>query len=123
MQKNQLVQTLDHRDVSLNCPNCQSPRVEALGYARKIGGGVGTVAGVASGAAGVLGGAEAGAALGSFAGPLGVLFGGLFGAVLGGVAGGVVGCTAGAQLGDAVDANVLQNYRCLSCGYAFGKQG
>lgn len=123
MQKNQLVQSRDQREVSFNCPNCRSTRVSALGYARKVGGAVGAVAGVASGAAGILGGAEAGAALGVFAGPLGILVGGLFGAVLGGVAGGVVGCAAGAQLGDVVDSNVLENYRCLSCGYTFGEQG
>ena len=43
MKNNQSVQILNDHEVSLNCPNCRSPRVLALGYARKIGGTVGTV--------------------------------------------------------------------------------
>lgn len=104
------------------CPHCRSTHVETLGYGRRIGGTVGTVAGAASGAAGAMGGAEMGVVVGLLAGPLGAILGGIAGALMGGLAGAAVGGVAGSQLGGVVDENILDNYRCYSCGHSFGEQ-
>lgn len=109
-------------NMASTCPRCQSRHIETLGYGRRICGTVGTVAGAASGAAGAMGGAEMGAAVGLLAGPLGALLGGVAGALIGGLAGAAVGGVAGSQLGRVVDENILDNYRCYSCGYTFGEQ-
>ena len=67
--------------MSLQCPKCQSEKIDIKNTAKKAGGAVGTIGGL----------------------------------VVGGIAGG----TAGAALGEVVDENILDNYFCLSCEYAF----
>jgi phage tail tape-measure protein len=102
-----------------HCPNCQSDRIGTRNTGRKAGGAIGTVAGAASGAAGALGGAEIGGTVGAVAGPAGALLGAFAGAILGGLFGGAAGGAVGASLGETVDANILDNYRCLACGHCF----
>jgi len=104
------------------CPKCQSVRIETRNQARKVGGAIGTVAGAVSGAAVVLSGAEMGATVGLVAGPFGAMLGGIAGAVLGALVGGTAGCAAGAALGEMVDDKVLNNYRCLACGYTYNSK-
>jgi hypothetical protein len=41
------------------------------------------------------------------------------GAVIGALLGGATGASAGVILGDVLDERVLDNYRCLACGYSF----
>lgn len=105
-----------------HCPHCRSPRVETLNVARKAGGTIGSVAGATGGMAMALSGAEAGAAVGAIGGPIGSVFGGLAGAVIAGLLGSAAGCAAGSAVGSAIDDAVLDNYRCRSCGHAFGTQ-
>jgi hypothetical protein len=105
--------------MTVSCPKCRSPGVETRHHARKAGGAVGTVAGMASGIGIALSGAEIGATVGIIAGPPGAACGAIAGAVIAGLICGAAGCAAGAAFGEAVDAKVLDNYRCLACGYTF----
>lgn len=103
----------------IRCPRCLSSRIDTRNLARKAGSTIGSVAGATGGMAAALAGAETGAVVGSFAGPLGTVFGGLAGAVIAGLAGSAAGCAAGSVVGAAIDANVLDNYRCLACQHVF----
>ncbi|MGF6533226.1 DNA-directed RNA polymerase subunit RPC12/RpoP [Paraburkholderia sp. GAS206C] len=109
-------------DAPMRCPHCGSMHLETLNVARMAGGTIGSVAGATSGFALALSGAEAGAAVGAIGGPIGAVFGGLTGAVLAGLLGSAAGNAAGSAVGAAIDENMLDNYRCLSCGHAFGAQ-
>lgn len=101
------------------CPRCNSHNVEELGYGRRVGGAIGTVAGATGGIMTVLLGARTGATVGAVAGPVGVAAGGLVGALLAGLTGATVGGIAGSALGDVVDSNVLANIHCLSCDHTY----
>lgn len=103
----------------IRCPRCLSSRVDTRNLARKAGSTIGSVAGATGALTAALAGAETGAAVGSVAGPLGTVFGGLAGAVIAGLAGSAAGCAAGSVVGAAIDANVLDNYRCLGCQHVF----
>ena len=109
-------------DAAQRCPHCNSPRVDTLNIGRKAGSTIGSVAGATSGMAMAFSGAEAGAAVGAIGGPLGSVFGGLAGAVIAGLLGSAAGCAAGSAVGAAIDENVLDNYRCMSCGHTFSAQ-
>jgi DNA-directed RNA polymerase subunit RPC12/RpoP len=109
-------------DTSTRCPRCNSARIDTLNVARTAGSTIGSVAGATGGFAMAISGAEAGAAVGAFGGPLGALFGGLTGAVLAGLLGSAAGNAAGSAVGAAIDENMLDNYRCLTCGHTFGAQ-
>ena len=109
-------------DVARRCPHCSSSRISTLNIGRKAGSTIGSVAGATSGMAMTLSGAEAGAVVGAIGGPLGSVFGGLAGAVIAGLLGSAAGCAAGSAVGAAIDENVLDNYRCLSCGHTFSAQ-
>jgi len=104
------------------CPKCQSKRVDIDNRARKAGGLIGTMAGSTSAMAYALSGAETGMTVGRLVGPTGMMLGGLAGAIIAGLIGGAVGCKAGAAVGEVIDATVLNNYRCLSCGHHFSKR-
>ncbi|WP_244255700.1 complement resistance protein TraT [Burkholderia vietnamiensis] len=106
---------------SIRCTRCQSGHIEALNYARRAGGAIGTAAGASGAVAMALSGAEVGAAVGMLAGPVGSAVGGIAGAILAGLVGGAAGCVAGSSLGEVIDANILDNYRCITCGFTFGK--
>lgn len=103
----------------LRCPHCLSSRIDTRNLARKAGSTIGSVAGATGAMTAALAGAETGAVVGSVAGPLGSVFGGLAGAVIAGLAGSAAGCAAGSVVGAAIDANVLDNYRCLACEHVF----
>jgi hypothetical protein len=107
---------------SLVCPSCQSDRIHWKNHGRRIGGAVGTLAGATAGLSGATAGAETGALIGMIAGPAGVALGSLAGAIFGGLLGASVGCTAGSKAGEVIDATVLENLLCLSCGYEFDEQ-
>ncbi|WP_232453836.1 hypothetical protein [Burkholderia ubonensis] len=109
-------------DVMHRCPQCNSSRVDTLNIGRKAGSTIGSVAGATSGMAMAFSGAEAGAAVGAIGGPLGSVFGGVAGAVIAGLLGSAAGCAAGSAVGAAIDENVLDNYRCMSCGHTFSAQ-
>ncbi|MCA8284500.1 hypothetical protein LGN21_33455 [Burkholderia cepacia] len=109
-------------DAAQRCPHCNSSRVDTLNIGRKAGSTIGSVAGATSGMAMAFSGAEAGAAVGAIGGPLGSVFGGLAGAVIAGLLGSAAGCAAGSAVGAAIDENVLDNYRCMSCGHTFSAQ-
>jgi hypothetical protein len=46
---------------------------------------------------------------------VGTITGGIIGCLLGGATGGALG----AKLGEVVDQNILNNFICLDCGFAF----
>lgn len=102
------------------CPHCSSSQIDTLDIGRKAGSTLGSVAGATGGMAMALSGAEAGAVMGAVGGPIGSIFGGLAGAVIAGLVGSAAGCAAGSAVGSALDENVLDNYRCRSCGHVFG---
>ncbi|BDT66689.1 hypothetical protein os1_08530 [Comamonadaceae bacterium OS-1] len=108
--------------MTIQCPKCHSKSIDTQDYAKKVGGTIGTVAGAASGMAGALSGAEVGLIAGTVLDPGDSVLGVIACAVLGGLLGGVAGCTMGAKLGEVVDSNILDNCRCLSCGYRFSPQ-
>lgn len=101
------------------CPSCESFRTEQRHIARRVCSAVGAAAGATSGAVAVLSGAETGAAIGALGGPIGAMCGGVAGAVLAGLVAGAAGCATGAAFGDALDRQVLNNWRCLACGRTF----
>lgn len=102
------------------CPQCQSPKIEALHTARRIGGTVGTTAGAAGAFAAAMTGAESGATVGAIvAGPPGMAIGAFMGAILAAIAGGTVGGAAGIVLGNQVDEKILRNHVCHACGHEF----
>ncbi|MBP7780177.1 MAG: hypothetical protein KA045_01410 [Burkholderiaceae bacterium] len=105
------------------CPLCQSERIETKDYAKKAGGFLGLIGGAASGIASARNGAQigtvVGATVGFVAGPLGSRLGSLAGAIIGGLVGAAAGAVSGAKLGQTVDDKILDNYRCLACGYCF----
>lgn len=105
---------------SLRCPHCGSSHIDTLNVGRRAGSAIGSVAGATSGFAMALSGAEAGAAVGAIGGPVGAVFGGLAGAVVAGLLGSAAGSVAGSAVGGVLDDNVLDNYRCQSCGHCFG---
>lgn len=109
-------------NASTRCPRCNSAHIDTLNVARMAGSTIGSVAGATGGFAMAISGAEAGAAVGAIGGPIGALFGGLTGAVLAGLLGSAAGNAAGSAVGAAIDENMLDNYRCLSCGHTFGAQ-
>lgn len=115
-------EALPASDSPLRCPHCQSARVDTLNVGRKAGSTIGSVAGATSCVAMALSGAETGVTVGAIGGPVGSIFGGIAGAVIAGLLGSAAGSAAGSALGAAIDDNILDNYRCLSCGHAFGAQ-
>ncbi|WP_232438248.1 hypothetical protein [Burkholderia ubonensis] len=114
--------TSSQNDIARHCPHCNSSRIGTLNIGRKAGSTIGSVAGATSGMAMAFSGAEAGAAVGAIGGPLGSVFGGVAGAVIAGLLGSAAGCAAGSAVGAAIDENVLDNYRCMSCGHTFSAQ-
>lgn len=105
--------------MSEQCPNCLSVRIGKNNYGKKTAGVVGASAGTYGGYAAATLCAQAGAALGIVAGPVGATMGGIGGAVIGALLGGATGASAGVILGDVLDDRVLDNLRCLDCGYSF----
>ena len=109
------------------CPQCQSERIETKDYAKKAGGFLGLIGGAASGIASARNGVEVGtivgASVGLIAGPIGSRAGSLAGAIIGGLVGAAAGAVSGARLGQTVDDKILDNYRCLACGYCFSLNG
>lgn len=105
------------------CPYCQSARVRAQRWGRKIGSAIGTFAGAATFDASLTHSVPlslgAGAMAGVLRSPLAPAVGTVAGAVLAAMAAAVAGCALGAALGDAIDANVLENHQCLVCGRRF----
>jgi uncharacterized membrane protein len=49
----------------------------------------------------------------------GAIIGGVSGALLGAVSGGVAGAAVGTKLGDVIDNDLLDNFECTSCDFAF----
>ncbi|MGG1945717.1 hypothetical protein AB1286_12985 [Trinickia sp. NRRL B-1857] len=115
-------EALPSRDSPLQCPHCQSARIDTLNVGRKAGSTIGSVAGATSCVAMALSGAETGATVGAIGGPVGSIFGGIAGAVIAGLLGSAAGSAAGSAVGAVIDDNILDNYRCLSCGSSFGAQ-
>ena len=104
-----------------DCPHCRSTHVTTTNLARKSAVMLGGLAGGISSAATVWNGARIGATLGSAAGPAGAMLSAVAGAVLAALAGAAAGCAAGGVVGDLIDHKVLNNYRCLGCGYRFSR--
>lgn len=105
--------------MSDKCPHCLSQRIGKNNYGKKAAGVVGASAGTYGGYVAAATGAHAGAKLGIVAGPGGATVGGIGGAVIGALLGGATGASAGVILGDILDERVLDNLRCLDCGYSF----
>ena len=103
----------------LNCPKCDSRRINTRHYGRRTGSTIGALAGAVGVAASVYRGAELGALAGTLTGPVGTVIGTVTGAVIGGLIGGATGGAIGAKLGEVIDFNILDNHRCLDCGFTF----
>jgi len=56
---------------------------------------------------------------GTVTGPVGTVVGTITGGVIGCLLGGATGGALGAKLGEVVDQNILNNHKCLECGFAF----
>lgn len=105
-------------DVVWPCPECQSLRIEIRNHGRRIGGAIGTAAGATSAFVMALSGGEAGAVVDLIAGSIGSACG----AIIAGLVGGAAGCATGVVFGEVLDSNVLDNYRCRTCGHAFSNR-
>ena len=103
-----------------HCPLCSSAQVEQRQRARRIGSIIGTIAGAIGGASRALAGYEIGLAVGAASfGPPGAALGAISGAVVSALMGGTTGGVIGTKLGSAIDATILDDYRCLSCQHTF----
>lgn len=92
------------------CPCCQSAHVKCRNIGRKAG----SALGVLFGAAGVI------SSLSAMTGvPGGVILGHVAQVLMRAMVGGASGCAVGAALGEVVDENILENYRCLRCRHSF----
>jgi hypothetical protein len=103
----------------LNCPKCDSRRIDTRHYGRRTGSTIGALAGAVGVAASIYRGAELGAMAGTLTGPVGTVIGTVTGAIIGGLLGGATGGAVGAKLGEVIDINILENHRCLDCGFTF----
>lgn len=104
----------------MNCPNCQSERVQPRQLGRKSAAGIGFFTGAAVGAISVLRGAQTGVVVGTVAlGPAGAVAGGVAGAALAALFAGSAGAAMGAALGTVADENFMDNRECLDCGFTF----
>ncbi|MBV8500250.1 MAG: hypothetical protein JO006_00870 [Paucibacter sp.] len=101
------------------CPRCKSDSVARRNLGRKTIGAIGAAIGLFAGWAGTAGGAEAGMAIGAAGGPAGMAAGSILGALIGALAAGASACVAGSILGQRMDDNVLDTYRCLDCDFTF----
>jgi len=108
--------------MNLNCPKCHSTRIGAKNVGRKTGAVIGTVAGAASGMSDILRRVPPDWAKAPFALTPTAPYSTIASAILGGLFGGAAGCAVGATLGEAVDEQILDNWQCLACGYAFSQQ-
>lgn len=113
--------TMRDPPLDLPCPNCGSTRIDRLRRGEQAGGFIGFLAGAAGAGMRAWRGAEIGAAVGAFAGPGGIATGAILGAVMAALAGGALGGEIGAGLGSALDARLLDNCRCLTCGHTFNR--
>lgn len=105
----------------LCCPKCDSPRVGPRNLARKTGGAIGAVAGATGGIAVALSNSNSSPASVLVAAPVGAVCGAIAGAVIAGLVGGAAGCATGSAFGEIVDEKVLDNFRCMACGYLFSR--
>ena len=105
--------------MTLNCPKCDSRRINTRHYGRRTGSTIGALAGAVGVAASVYRGAELGALAGTLTGPVGTVIGTVTGAIIGGLIGGATGGALGAKLGEVIDFNILDHHRCLECGFTF----
>lgn len=104
----------------MRCPKCHSEQIEQPHWGRRagtlLGGGLGLWGAFS---AGVCAGGEGGALVGLVGGPAGSVAGSCAGAVIGGLAAVTAAALAGSKLGDVFDAQVLDDNKCLECGYRF----
>jgi len=107
---------------SISCPRCGSPEIVSRNFARKICSVIGTFAGAAHSVAESLARPQRIPTLSSVTGPFDVPIGGFSGAVMKALLGGAAGCAAGAMVGSAIDDNILNNYKCESCGHTFSNR-
>ena len=105
--------------MTLTCPKCNSGQIGTRNRARKAGGTIGMAAGATTGAAGLFHGGRAGWATASIIAPPSMPYTKIAAAIIGGIIGATTGCAIGVALGELVDDRVLDNYRCLACGYTF----
>lgn len=92
------------------CPCCQSAQVKCRNIGRKAG----SALGILFGAAGVV------SSLSAMTGvPGSVILGHAAQVLMKAMVGGASGCAVGAALGEVVDDNILENYRCRSCRHSF----
>lgn len=94
------------------CPQCESSRVVCRDRAKKVGSALGALTGTAWGAVRAMRGVRLGGPEDTGKGPTGSLLSSMVGAALTGLAG-------GATIGQAVDANLLDNHACIACGWTF----
>ncbi|KMQ76401.1 hypothetical protein [Marinobacter subterrani] len=105
--------------MSEQCPNCLSRRIGKKNYGKKAAGLVGASAGTFGGYSAATAGVHAGVKRGIVAGPGGATVAGIGGAVIAALLGGASGASAGVILGEILDKRVVDNLRCLDCGYSF----
>lgn len=101
------------------CPQCGSLHIQTKNHGKRLGGALGTCVGLIQSLSGTARGAQLGATAGFCLATSVHPWSRLTTAVLGALAGGTVGCVSGAALGHAIDQTVLNNHRCLRCGYSF----
>ena len=102
----------------MQCVACQSCRVQARHYARRVGSLVGGLAG-ATAAQAIDATPEGACHLASSADIPNAVAVGVPQQVLLGFIGAHIGSQIGAELGQQVDQSILNNYVCLDCGHTF----
>lgn len=101
--------------MKIQCPSCNSHRINTINLGRKVGGASMALAAGASGLTLTANTAKTVMMAASMSNPItaagSLLLNGLVSAAAGGI--------AGAALGEMVDENILDNFECLSCGHIF----
>lgn len=103
----------------MKCPRCGSTHISQREVGMRSCATTGGLVGAAVGVNSALRGAQIGVSLGAFAGPLGSAAGGLGGAVIAAICSGSAGCAIGSTAGKLLDATVLDNRSCMTCGLTF----
>jgi len=104
---------------TIPCPQCGSLHIHDKNNGKRLGSALGICAGAIQSLSNMSKGACLGAAAGfHMATPVNPL-NRITTAVLGAMVGATLGCAAGAALGQVIDQTLLNNHRCLCCGYSF----
>lgn len=103
----------------IGCPSCGSSAVAKQATAKKVGAAIGGVSGVLNGLSATTIGANIILIAGSPTGGPATAVGRLASSIMAAFVSGAAGCITGARIGELIDRNVFDSYRCIHCNCSF----